>query len=398
VSSITLKKGRDASVLRHHPWIFSGAIQKVTGNPERGEVVRVQSADGLFLGTGAWSPDSQIRVRIFSFVEISIDQAFLENTITAALAKRQQLRLDPQRNSYRLIYGESDGLPGLIVDRYDKFLVCQYLFAGVERLKDQLTDLLAKTTGCQGIYERSDASARTKEGLEKISGLLWGDMPSQEILVKENGMQLAVDVVHGQKTGYYLDQVDNRRHVLQHCKDRSVLNCFSYTGAFSVAALQGGASNVTSIDSSASALSLADANVRRNGFTANLHHCIEGSVFDLLREFHRNGQQFDIVILDPPKFAENKSQVMKAARAYKDLALQAVKLLPAGGLLVNFSCSGGIDLNLFQKITADAFLDARRQGEVLHYLHQSADHPIALGFPESQYLKGLICRVNDRGT
>lgn len=391
--SIHLKKGRDSSLLRHHPWIFSGAIEKVSGNPGSGDTISVLGSDGQMLGTGAYSPLSQIRVRMFGFEALTIDDDFLHARVQQAIGKREALLQDPERNACRLIYGESDGLPGLVVDRYGEFLVCQYLFAGVERWKKELTGILAELTGCRGIFERSDVGVRDKEGLPQTTGLLWGEAPPAHLVIVENGMQMEVDLLHGQKTGFYLDQADNRHLVAGYCRQRRVLNCFSYSGGFSVAALLQGASHVTSVDSSASALALATANVARNDCEESRHSVETGNVFHLLRDWQKTGQQYDLIILDPPKFAENKSQVMKAARAYKDLALQAVKLLVPGGLLVNFSCSGGIDLNLFQKVTADALLDARRDGEVLRYLHQSADHPVALAFPESQYLKGLICRV-----
>ena len=392
--TIHLKKGREASLLRHHPWVFSGAIDRITGQPASGSTVRVVDHGGNLLGIGGYSPQSQIRVRLYTFHEATIDREFLTQAVTRALAKRSHL-LGPQRSACRLIFGESDGLPGLVVDRYNDVLVCQILFAAMEVWKPELIDILREATGCSAIYERSDASVREKEGLQPRAGLLWGELPDSEIVIQEYGIEMGVDVVAGQKTGFYLDQAENRRILASYCRDKNVLNCFSYTGGFSVAALKGGASHVTSIDSSAPALAAAQSNVARNGFDASRHDTREGSVFNILREMQQQQQRFDLIILDPPKFADNKSQVIKAGRAYKDLALQAVKLLPPGGKLVSFSCSGAIDLNLFQKITADALLDAGRQGEVVRYLHQGEDHPVGLAFPESQYLKGLICRINE---
>ena len=393
--TVHLKNGRDASLLRHHPWIFSGAIEKISGNPVSGATVKVVNAAGLVLGIGAWSPSSQIRVRMYCFDERSIDSDFFNARVQQAINKRRALIDDPQRSAFRLVYGESDGLPGLIVDRYNDYLVCQFLFAGAEHWKQELVEILAQQTGCLGIYDRSDVAVREKEGLPQLKGSLAGTPPEPEVIIQEYGMKLAVDLIGGQKTGFYLDQAQNRTIVGEYCQGRRVLNCFSYSGGFSVAALKHEAIHVTSVDSSAPALALANANVQRNGFSADLHRSETGNVSHLLRDWQKTSERFDLIILDPPKFAENKSQIMKAARAYKDLALQAVRLLVPGGILVNFSCSGGIDLNLFQKITADALLDARRDGEVLQYLHQSSDHPVSLTFPESQYLKGLVCRVNN---
>jgi len=392
---VRLKKGRDASLLRHHPWIFSGAIESVEGKPEPGESVQVVDHEGKVLGVGGYSPESQIRVRLFAFDDLPVDESLFRRTVENALAKRQALADDVERSAYRLVFGESDHLPGLIVDRYNEFLVCQFQFAGLERWKPLLAELLADGTGCQGIFEKSDTAARKREGLAPAEGVLWGEAPPETLLIRENGMQLEVDIRAGQKTGYYLDQAENRRLVRSYCKDQEVLNCFAYTGAFSVAALTAGASHVTSVDSSRPALEMLQRNLQHNKLSPDQHSVEEARVANLLRDWQKQGRQVDLVILDPPKFAEHKSQVMKAARAYKDLALQAVKLIRPGGKLVTFSCSGGIDLKLFQKITADALLDARKDGEIIQYLHQSADHPIALAFPESQYLKGLVCRIND---
>ena len=395
VPIVQLKEGRDASLLRHHPWVFSGAIERLEGNPVAGERVRVLASDGRLLGTGAFSPDSQIRVRLFSFQDTRLDREFFHGVLSRALAKRRELAEDPQRTAYRLVFGESDQLPGLIVDRYGNLLVCQFQFTGVEHHKTMLVELLAELTDCQGIYERSETSARKREGLPPAEGLLWGEAPPDTLLIQENGLQLEVDIRHGQKTGFYLDQAENRQLVRQYCLDREVVNCFSYTGGFTLAALTAGAARVTSIDSSGPALALLQHNLAHNNLDESRHTAIEARVGNLLRDWIGQGRQVDLVILDPPKFAETRNQVMKASRAYKDLALQAVKLIRPGGYLVNFSCSGAVDSKLFQKITADAFLDAGRSGEIVRYLHQSPDHPVSLAFPESGYLKGLICRVTD---
>lgn len=390
-TTVFLKKGRDASLQRHHPWVFSGGIERIVGTPSAGDVVRVVDNRGSLLGVGAYSPSSQIRVRLFSFVDETIDREFFKTRIARAFAKRE-LR-DPENTACRLIYGESDHLPGLIVDKYKDVLVCQFLFAGLEHWKPVLVELLTELSGCTTVYERSDTNSRDKEGLPQTTGVLAGAAPSTPVMIIENGMHFGVDIVTGQKTGFFLDQADNRQYVRRKAAGKSVLNCFAYTGGFSVAALLGGASHVVSIDSSAPALALAESNLLANGIDPSRHEAVNANVFHLLRDYQQSGKLFDMIILDPPKFAENKNQVNKAARAYKDLALQASRLLVPGGLLVTFSCSGSIDLNLFQKITFDALLDANRQGEIIKYLHQGADHPIALEFPESQYLKGLACRL-----
>lgn len=389
--TVYLKKGREASLLRRHPWVFSGGIERIVGDPATGDAVRVVDNKGALLGVGAYSPSSQIRVRLFSFADTVIDRNFFATRIARAFAKRT---LDnPEHTACRLIYGESDHIPGLIVDKYNDVLVCQFQFAGLEPWKATLVELLVQASGCTAVYERSDTSSREKEGLTQTQGILAGKLPPMPLMINENGMHLNVDVTSGQKTGFFLDQADNRQYVRQCSAGKSVLNCFSYTGGFSVAALLGGATRVVSVDSSAPALALAATNLEANGIDTTRHVAVDGNVFNILREYQSGSERFDLIILDPPKFAENKNQVTKAARAYKDLALQASRILNPGGLLITFSCSGSIDLNLFQKITFDALLDAGRQGEIIKYLHQGSDHPIALEFPESQYLKGLVCRV-----
>lgn len=389
---IRLKKNREASVARHHPWVFSGAIDRLVGEVESGDLVRVVDSNNQLLGIGAYSASSQIRVRMLNFNGEDINRDFYTRKIRHAAAKRHALLKDANRTACRLIYGESDHLPGLVVDKYHDTLVCQFLFAGLEPRKTEIVSLLAEITGCNSIYERSDTTSRDKEGLPQTTGVLWGAQP-QLTRITENGMLFDVDIVTGQKTGFFLDQAENREFVRQQSDSRNVLNCFSYTGGFTVAALLGNANHVTSIDSSAPALELLESNLAINSLDSGRHTALNGNVFHVLRDFQASSKTFDLIILDPPKFAENKNQVTKAARAYKDLALQACKLLTPGGLLITFSCSGSIDMNLFQKITSDALLDANRQGEIFHYLHQAEDHPIALEFPESQYLKGLACRV-----
>lgn len=395
MKTLQLNKGRESSLLRRHPWIFSGAIDKVTGSPAPGETIRVCDASGTLLGLAGYSPSSQIRARMWSFDgKESIDAAFFERRLRAAIGRRQAMLNDPLRTGCRVVYGESDELPGLIVDRYGDFLVCQFLFAGVDAWKAEIVSLLHTLLPCRGIYDRSEAAVRQREGLPPEQGLLWGEMPPELVEINENGRLYGVSIAHGHKTGFYLDQYDNRELLRSFSAGRSVLNCFAYTGGFGIAALQGGASHVLNIDSSAPSLDLAAGNFRRNGFEDDRYSFQCANAFELLRELKQAGRQFDIVVLDPPKFAETKAQFKRAARAYKDIALQGAALLSPGGLLVNFSCSGAIDLPLFQKITADAVLDAGRTGQILHYMHQAADHPVGLPFPESLYLKGLVCRID----
>jgi len=394
--TLTLKKGREKAVLRHHPWIFSGAVQSLSGEPEPGETVAVRDSGGNFLAWGAYSPKSQIRARIWSWKEDqSINPSFFEERIRTAIKLRETL-IDPQTTSaYRLIHAESDRLPGLIVDRYNDILVMQILSAGIERWREEVTDILIKLINPSGIYERSDVAVRELEGLEERVGALCGKIPQRPILINENGIKFKVDLQGGQKTGFYLDQRDNRQFCRAIAQDKSVLNCFAYTGGFTAYALAGGAESVLSIDSSVEAIHLAKENMLLN--QGSLENCewIVGDVFEELRTLRDGGRQFDLVILDPPKFAPTASQAKQAARGYKDINLYGFKLLKPGGTLMSFSCSGGIDELFFQKIVADAALDAEVDAQILYRLSQSPDHPTHLAFPEGTYLKGLVVRTGN---
>jgi len=394
--TLTLKKGREKAVLRHHPWIFSGAVQSLSGEPLPGETVAVRDSGGNFLAWGAYSPKSQIRARIWSWdQDQSIDPVFFEERIRTAINLRETL-IDPQSTSaYRLIHAESDRLPGLIVDRYNDILVMQILSAGIERWREEITDILIKMVNPNGIYERSDVAVRGLEGLEERVGLLYRKIPQRPVLINENGIKFKVDLMGGQKTGFYLDQRDNRQFCREIAQGKSVLNCFSYTGGFTAYALAGGAESVLSIDSSEEAIHLAKENVLLN--QGSLENCewIVGDVFEELRTLRDGGRQFDLVILDPPKFAPTASQAKQAARGYKDINLYGFKLLKPGGTLMTFSCSGGIDEPFFQKIVADAALDAEVDAQILYRLSQSPDHPTHLAFPEGTYLKGLVVRIVD---
>jgi len=393
MTRLVLKKGREKPLLHRHPWIFSGAVQKVEGQPSSGETVGVYDWHGQFLAWGAYSPDSQIRVRIWSWERVSlIDKSFLQKQIQNALQLRESWIDKTQTNAFRLVHAESDNLPGLIVDRYNDVLVVQILSAGAECWQEKMMDILIETLHPACIYERSDVAVRELEGLPQRTGVVYGTLPQQPIRIKENGLRFNVDVASGQKTGFYLDQRDNRHFCRGIAKNKSVLNCFAYTGGFTVDALAGGAASVLSIDSSQEALALARENVNLNELPAEKCDWIAGDVFEELRTLRDQGRQFDLVILDPPKFAPTAAQAKQAARGYKDINLYGFKLLKPGGVLMTFSCSGGIDERFFQKIVADAALDAEVDGQILHRLGQAPDHPTHLTFPEGTYLKGLVVR------
>jgi 23S rRNA (cytosine1962-C5)-methyltransferase len=392
---LTLKAGRDKPVRNRHPWVFSGAIAHSSGQAEPGDLVTVVGDNGRFLATAYYNPQSQIQARILSWEENeAIDDTFWRGRIRRALAGRQALALEPTTTAYRLINAEADGLPGLIVDRYGDYLVMQCLTLGIDRRKDLLARLLAEETNPAGIVERSDGSARGKEGLTAVTDLLLGDPPPNPLLIRENGLEFAVDLLGGQKTGFYLDQRVNRAMVCvaNHVAGKEILNVFAYTGGFAVYAAANGAGPITNIDSSLEALQLAEANVLRMG-ERPLDEYLLGDAFMILRDFRDNGSQFDMVILDPPKFAHSQRDLERAARGYKDLNWLALRLLRPGGLLASFSCSGLISADLFQKILFGAAVDAGREVQILQPLAQAPDHPILLTFPESAYLKGLLCRV-----
>jgi 23S rRNA (cytosine1962-C5)-methyltransferase len=395
---IHLKAGREKSLLRRHPWVFSGAIDKLYGSPASGDTVQVRASDGRFLAWAAWSPQSQIRARVWSFEEQDLPgPELLRGRIEQALALRHgpTLRDGTRQNAnsaLRLVHGEADRLPGLIVDRYADTLVAQVLSAGIERWRDALADSLIEQTGCARIYERSDAEVRELEGLPARIGAMRGDAPALPMEIVEHGVCYAVDVIGGQKTGFYLDQRDNRHRIRELAQGRDVLNCFCYTGGFSLAALAGGAQSVVSVDSSGPALALARRNVQTNGFDASIAEWIEADVFRYLREARSQGRSFDLVVLDPPKFAPTERHASAAARAYKDINLNALKLLRPGGLLATFSCSGGVSAELFQKIVAGAAADAAASATILERFHAAPDHPVLLEFPEGEYLKGLLLR------
>ncbi len=395
LNKIILKKGRERSLLRRHPWIFSGAVRRTEGHPELGETVDIFSYEGLFLGRGAYSPSSQIRIRIWTYDKNEeIDTSFFKRRIRASIDMRESLKIFERTNAYRLISGEADGLPGLIVDRYDNFLVCQFLSAGVEYWKPVIVEQLKELSGVTNSYERSDADIRKKEGLKSLKRLLEGKEPPSLIRIEENELKFFVDIKNGHKTGFYLDQRDSRLLLSSYARGANVLNCFSYTGGFGLAALKGGAEHVTNVEDGSALIELTDKNFELNNFEKHRFTNIKADVFKLLRLYEKEGRKFDIIILDPPKFADSQANISRASRGYKDINMLAFKLLRPKGLLFSFSCSGLMKMDLFQKIVADAAIDAECDVLLLRWLGQSSDHPIKLCIPESMYLKGLLCRMS----
>jgi 23S rRNA (cytosine1962-C5)-methyltransferase len=407
---LILKPEREKSLLRRHPWIFSGAVHHVEALRQAqdiasGETVNLLSSIGDFLARAAYSPASQIRARVWTFEpDEAVDADFFHRRIQAAIQARailgyktNELTENTEKkdsvnsNAYRLIHAESDGLPGLIVDRYSDVLVLQSLTAGSEFWKETIADILLEETGLQTIYERSDADVRELEGLQPVVGLLRGILSDSRITIHENGLKFHINLESGHKTGFYLDQRQNRLRVRQLAKDRDVLDCFCYTGGFTLNAQAGRARSVVAVDASAEALSLGRENLGLNDGQAESVEWCEGDVFQVLRKFRDEARAFDMIVLDPPKFAPTAAQAEKASRGYKDINLLAFKLLRPGGILVTFSCSGGIDAYLFQKIVASAALDAGVEAQILEHLFQGPDHPVALNFPEGAYLKGLVC-------
>lgn len=394
--AVILKTGREKPVRQRHPWVFSGAIAAIPVEAADGAIVDVRDARGLFLARGYLNRRSQIQVRLLTWDPAeAIDAAFWRRRMQAAIAMRAALPEVQGCDALRLINAENDFLPGLTVDRLGNYLVMQAGTLAIDQRKQALAALLLELTACQGVVERSDMAVRKLEGLSARSGVLAGTAPPERVEVVEDGMIFAVDLLHGQKTGFYSDQRANRRRVAAYCAGKRVLNAFSYTGAFALHALGNGAAHVTNIDSSLDALALAETNLRRNGFDPDRQaENIVGNVFQILREWDAAGNaEFDVIILDPPKFAQNQSAVERALRGYKEINRLALRLLRPGGVLATFSCSGLVSADLFQKVVFGAAVDANRAVQVLESLRQSADHPVALTFPEGEYLKGLIVRI-----
>lgn len=389
-----LAKGREKSLLRRHPWVFSGAVTRVEGNAASGETIDVCDFQGKWLARAAFSPQSQIRARVWTFdQQEAVDRDFFINRLQTAQQWRTWLAERDDLTGYRLIAGESDGMPGITIDRFQGFIVLQLLSAGAEY---QRANLLAALQHCYpecSIYDRSDVAVRKKEGLPLAQGLVLGDEPPALLPIREHGMQILVDIKEGHKTGFYLDQRDSRLAARRFSANAKVLNCFSYTGAFAVSALMGGCEHVISVDTSQAALDVARQNVELNQLDLSKAEFVRDDVFQLLRKYRDEGRKFDLIIMDPPKFVENKSQLAGACRGYKDINMLAMNLLNSGGILLSFSCSGLMPIELFQKILADAAIDAGRDVQFIEQYRQAADHPVIASYPEGLYLKGFACRV-----
>jgi 23S rRNA (cytosine1962-C5)-methyltransferase len=397
MGEVRLKSGREKSLLRGHPWIFSGSVANTDPPQEQiesGETVRVIDHSGAFLAWGAFSPISNIRVRVWSRnPDETISADFFHARLEGSISRRASLLGGGDTNAFRLVHAESDGIPGLVVDKYADTLVLQFLASGVEFWREILVELLLKITDCTRIYERSDAKVRELEGLPARSGILHGSDDFEQIRITENGLVYWVDVRRGQKTGFYLDQRNNRAIVQQLAANRTVLDCFAYNGGFSIPALAGQAEYVVAIESSKEALKLGRKNTQSNTLPADNVDWVEGDVFQELRRYRDKGEQFEMIILDPPKFAPTAAHAQRAARGYKDINLLGLKLLKPGGLLLTFSCSGGISEDFFQKIISGAAKDANVDGKIIARLGAGPDHPVALSFPEGAYLKGFVIQI-----
>lgn len=390
---IVLKKGKEKAALQRHPWVFSGALDKVKGNPEDGDVVKVFAFDGEFLAYGYFNSNSRVAVRLLEWDETqTINSEWYQNRLRQAIASRQFI-LSDKTNTCRLVFSEADFLPGLIVDQYANFLSLQILSSGIEKVKNEIVEILKAELNPIGIFDKSDATARTHEGLPIENGLLWGENPPEFLAVKENGITYNINIAEGQKSGFYCDQRDNRSILASYTKGKKVLDCFSYSGGFSLNSLANGAANITCVDSSALAIETLKQNVALNNFNPETVTTIQSDVNKQLRVFKESGDLFDIIILDPPKFAPSRSALDRAARAYKDLNRLGMLLLEKGGLLATFSCSGAVDIDTFKQIIAWAALDAGKEVQIIKQFCQPEDHPVRISFPEGEYLKGLLLRV-----
>ncbi len=392
MQKLILKPGREKSLKRRHPWVFSGGVARVTGEPSAGDTIEVQSSSGAFLALAAYSPKSQIVARAWNWDKRDIDAGFFRERIERALRERETFLDASTTDAIRLVHGESDGLPGVVADRYADTIVMQLSSAGADRWREVIADALMEASGAARLWERSDAEVRKLEGLPAAVGPLRGQREPTRVTVNENGLAFCIDLERGHKTGFYLDQRDNRQLVRTLARGRDVLDGFCYTGGFSMNAAAGGARSVLAVDSSSEALELARRNAGLNAVPGV--SWVEADVFLLLRKLRDERRAFDLVVLDPPKFAPTAAHVAKAARAYKDINLLAFKLLRPGGILVTFSCSGGVSAELFQKIVAGSALDAGVDAQIIRHLGAAADHPVALQFPEGEYLTGLVCRVS----
>jgi 23S rRNA (cytosine1962-C5)-methyltransferase len=392
---VILKKGKEKAVMQRHPWLFSGAIDKVKGKPANGDVVRLLNTDGKFMAYGFYNDQSRVALRLLEWNEdVAIDDDWFRKKVAVAVASRAELLADGSTNTCRLIFSEADYLPGLIVDKYADYLSLQILTSGIENNKAVIIDELEKLLQPKGIFDKSDASSREHEGLGASNGgVLAGAHPPEIVGVKENNVVYGINIAEGQKSGFYCDQRDNRHIVAAHVKGKKVLDCFCYTGGFTLNSLKQGAASVTSVDSSALAIETLKQNIELNGLNADLNRTFQSDVNKQLRKFKEEGETFDLIILDPPKYAPSRSALDRAARAYKDLNRIAMLLLNKGGLLATYSCSGAMDIDNFKQVLAWAALDAGKEVQFIYQFCQPEDHPVRASFPEGEYLKGLLCRV-----
>lgn len=390
---IILKKGKEKAAILRHPWIFSGALDKIKGSPANGEIVAVWSASQEFLAYGFFNDQSRVALRLMEWDQnVTIDEAWYAQRLEKAIASRADI-LNENTNTCRLVFSEADLLPGLIIDKYADFLSLQILSAGMETAKETIINILRSLLNPKGIFDKSDASARKHENLEPAGGLLWGEQPPEFLEVKENGVTYHINIADGQKSGFYCDQRDNREILAAYTKGKTVLDCFCYSGGFTLNSLKAGASHVTSVDSSALAIETLKHNLELNGFSEAMQSSVQSDVNKQLRVFKDENKKFEVVVLDPPKYAPSRSALDRAARAYKDLNRLGMMILEPGGILATYSCSGAVDMETFKQIIAWAALDAGREVQILKQFHQPEDHPIRMSFPEGEYLKGLLLRV-----
>ncbi|RFZ82637.1 class I SAM-dependent rRNA methyltransferase [Mucilaginibacter terrenus] len=391
---VLLKKGKEKAVLQRHPWVFSGAIEKVKGNPANGEIVRLVNAQGAFMAYGFYNNQSRVAVRLLEWDEsVAVNDDWFRNKVRIAVAGRAHILASGETDTCRLIFSEADYLPGLIADKYADHLALQVLTSGIQNALPVIIDELQQLLSPLSIYDKSDATSRAHEGLETTNTLLAGTPPPELVMVKENGITYGINIAEGQKSGFYCDQRDNRRLLASYSKGKKVLDCFSYTGGFTLNSLREGAASVTSVDSSALAIETLNENINLNNFNNTEHIAIKSDVNSQLRKFREEGDKFDVIVLDPPKYAPSRSALDRASRAYKDLNRIGMQLLNSGGLLATFSCSGAMDMETFKQVLAWAALDAGKQVQFIYQFHQPEDHPVRSSFPEGEYLKGLLCRV-----
>jgi len=391
---VILKKGKEKAVLHRHPWVFSGAIEKVKGNPANGDIVRLVNAKRDFMAYGFFNDQSRVALRLLEWDEhVVVDDTWFREKVATAVKSRANILADGTTNTCRLIFSESDYLPGLIVDKYADHLAVQVLTSGIEKVMPVIIDELNQLLKPESIFDKSDASSREHEGLETVNGALTLASPPENVEVKENNINYNINIAEGQKSGFYCDQRDNRKILASYTKGKKVLDCFSYTGGFTLNSFQNGAASVTSMDSSALAIETLRENIKLNNFDSSKHIAIQSDVNKQLRVFKDQEEKFDVIVLDPPKYAPSRSALDRASRAYKDLNRLAMLLLNDGGLLATFSCSGAMDMETFKQVLAWAALDAGKQVQFIHQFCQPGDHPVRASFPEGEYLKGLLCRV-----